>query len=282
MMTGSALSAAMAEDRRFRLLWTLAWPLRMYLRFTPIERGRMFLVWKVLFALMPSGDRTFPAHGPGGSQVRLRYTEVIGFLFLLQGSFERAEIESLMKAARPGSVAVDIGANVGIFTIPLARAVGADGAVWAFEPLPENLDRLQANVAENRLTNVSLFAAAASDADGVLPFHVADDSAYGSTHEIYSDRGTGKSLTVPAVRLDTEWRARGMPLVSVIKIDVEGAELDALRGSQEVIHRCRPTLLIEAANADELGDIETYLTPFNYGRSRPGGFVEHNHLFVPL
>ena len=271
-----------AEDRRFRVLWALAWPLRMYVRYTRIDRGRRFLIWRVLRALVPPEDRTFLAHSPGGGRVRLRYREVIGFLRLVHGSFEDAEVETLMEAARPGTVAVDIGANVGIFTVPLARAVGTDGTVWAFEPLPENLDRLHANVTENQLANVRLFAAAASDTDGALSFHVAGDSAYGSTREVFSGWGTGRSLTVPAVRLDAEWRTRGMPFVSVIKIDVEGAELAVLRGSRDVIRHCRPVLLVEAANSDELAKIEKYLLLFNYERRGRGGFLAHNHLFVPF
>jgi FkbM family methyltransferase len=271
-----------AEDRRFRVLWALAWPVRMYARYTHIEYGRRFLIWRVLYALVPAGDRTFVAASPGGGRVRLRYREVVGFLRLFQGSFEDAEVKTLMDAARSGRVAIDIGANVGIFTIPLARAVGTDGAVWAFEPLPENVDRLRANVRDNELTNVRVVAAAASDTDGALSFQVAGDSAYGSTREVFSDWRTGRSLTVPGVRLDSEWRACGMPHVSVIKIDVEGAELAALRGAQAVIRRCRPVLLVEAANSDELGKIEKYLLPFNYERRRRDDFLEQNHLFVPL
>jgi FkbM family methyltransferase len=231
---------------------------------------------------LPPDDRTFFALTPGGGRVRLRYREVIGFTVLLQGSFEDAEVKTLMQAARPGTVAVDVGANVGIFTIPLARAVGPDGAVWAFEPLPENLDRLGANLRENHLTNVRLLAAAASDADGTLSFNVADDSAYGSTGDVLHGREAVRSVTVSAVRLDVEWRRRGMPFVSVIKIDVEGAELAVLRGSHDVIGRCRPVLLVEAANADDLAEIENYLSPFKYERRRPDRFVGHNHLFVPV
>jgi FkbM family methyltransferase len=270
-----------AGERRFRVFWALAWPLRMYGRYTWIERGRRFLIWRVLWALLPPQDRTFLAHGPGGGRVRLRYREVIGFLRLVQGSFERAEVETLMDAARPGTVAVDVGANVGIFTIPLGRAVGTDGAVWAFEPLPDNLDRLRANIAENRLANVSLFEAAASDTEGTLSFHVAGDSAYGSTREVFQGWGTGRTLEVPGVRLDTEWRARGMPRVSVIKIDVEGDERAVLRGAREVIRRCRPVLLLEAANGDELAKIEGYLLPLGYERCERAGFAGRNYLFIP-
>lgn len=270
------------EDRRFQVVWALAWPLRMYVRYARIKYGRNFLVHRALAALVPGKDRTFLAHSPGGGRVRLRYGEAIGFTTLLQGSFECREVETLMRAARSGTVAVDVGANVGIFTVPLAYAVGANGAVWAFEPLPENVDRLRANITENQLPNVELFAAAASDTDGSASFRIASDSALGSTREVFYDQGTGRSLTVPTVRLDSEWRARGMPIVSVIKVDVEGAELAVLRGAEDVILRCRPVLLVEAASSDELAKIEKYLLPFKYERSARDGFVAYNHLFVPL
>jgi FkbM family methyltransferase len=269
-------------DRRFRLVWAVAWPLRIYLRHTPLKLGRTFLIWHVLAALTPKGDRTFLAKCPDGSRVRLRYSEVVGFLMLVQGSFERAEVETMIEAARPGTVAVDVGAHVGIFTVPLAHAVGAGGSVWAFEPQPENLERLQANLAENHRTNVSLFGAAASDADGGLLFHVADDSAYGSTGEVLQGRGTVGSLKVQALRLDTVWKGDGMRPVSVVKIDVEGAELAVLRGAQELIRRCRPVLLVETATSDQLAEIERYLSALGYEKRDPKGFAARNHLFVPF
>jgi len=217
-----------------RLIWTLLWPLRTYARYTPLERGRRFLIWQVLASLVP--DRSFFAHVPGG-RVRLRSREVVGFLRLFQGSFEQAEMETLTEAARPGTVAVDAGAHVGLFTIPLARAVGTKGAVWAIEPLPENVRRLDANVRANRLSNVTIFSSAASDADGRVAFEIAGDSAYGSTREVVSAWRTAKVLQVSTLCLDTEWKARGMPCVSVMKIDVEGAELQVLRGAEREIGR---------------------------------------------
>jgi FkbM family methyltransferase len=264
-------------DLAFRLRWALLSPLRAYVRYSPLQRGRPFLMWRVLGALVP--DRTFLAHVRGG-KVRLRCREVVGFLRLVQGSFEEAEIETLSKAACPGTVAIDAGAHVGLFTIPFSRAVGPEGEVWAFEPLPENVERLRANVQENRLRNVATFAAAASDADGVLPFRLAGDSAYGSTVEVRDDWETGKSMNVRAVSLDTEWKARGMPPVTALKVDVEGAELRVLRGSRQLLRRYRPPVLVEVTDPDELERIASYLAPLAYEERSEGGFAPHNHLFT--
>lgn len=262
-------------DLSFRVFWALLWPLRAFVRFTP--RGRRFLTWRVLAPVIPR--RSFIAHVPGG-KVRLRSREVVGFLRLVQGSFEQAEIETLTEAARPGTVAIDAGAHVGMFTVPLARAVGGEGGVWALEPLPENVMRLRANLLENRLRNVRIFPSAASDADGVQAFHVAGDSAYGSTRDVLPAWGTDELLEVPAMRLDTEWKKHGMPCVSVIKIDVEGDELRVLHGAENLLRALRPRLLIEVPSPDELEQIVRYLSPFDYERREAPGFAAHNHLFA--
>jgi FkbM family methyltransferase len=262
-------------DLSFRVVWGLLWPLRAFARYIP--RGRGFLTWRVLASLVP--NRTFLAHVPGG-KVQLRSREAVGFLRLVQGSFEQAEIETLTEAARPGTVAIDAGAHVGVFTIPLARAVGTAGAAWAIEPLPENVRRLRANLRANGLHNVTVLAAAASDVDGQVAFEVAGDSAYGSTREVLSGWGTAEVIQVSAVRLDTEWRRHGMPRVSVIKIDVEGAELRVLRGAENLLRALRPQLLIEVPDPDELEQIMRYLSSFDYERLETPGFAAHNHLFL--
>jgi FkbM family methyltransferase len=262
-------------DLSFRVVWGLLWPLRAFARCTP--RGRRFLTWRVLASLVP--NRAFLAHVLGG-KVELRSREVVGFLRLVQGSFEQAEIETLIEAARPGTIAIDTGAHVGLFTIPLARAVGTEGVVWAIEPLPENVRRLRANLRTNGLHNVTVIASAASDADGQLAFELAGDSAYGSTREVLQGWGTAEVVQVSAVRLDTEWRRHGMPRVSVIKIDVEGAELRVLRGAENLLRVLRPQLLIEVSNPDELEQIVRYLSSFDYERRETPRFAAHNHLFL--
>jgi FkbM family methyltransferase len=235
------------------------------------------MMWRILASLVP--DRTFLAQVPGG-KVRLRCREVVGLLRLFQGSFEQAEIETLVEAARPGTVAIDAGAHVGLFTIPLARAVGREGEVWAIEPLPENVQRLRENVVANRLGNVTVLASAASDADGRQGFQVAGDSAYGSSREVDQAWETDEALDVTAVRLESVWRAHGMPRVSVIKIDVEGDELRVLRGADDLIRACRPVLLVEVPKPDELDQVVRYLAPFNYERHERQGFTVANHLFA--
>jgi FkbM family methyltransferase len=203
---------------------------------------------------------------------------VIGYTTLLWGSFERAEIEMLRAAVRPGTIAIDVGANVGIFTIPLALVAGE---VWAIEPLRENAARVRENARRNGLANVAVFTAAAADEDGEVRFHLARDSVYGSTREVFDGHDTGETRVVPALRLDGEWLRRDRPSVSVLKVDVEGAELAVLRGARNLLENARPALLVEAGSAASLLEIDRFLLELGYERQPHAAFAPQNHFFVP-
>src|SRR4030095_11405574 len=86
--------------------------------------------------------------------------------FICCEDYELTEREFLKRLLRPGDVFVDIGANIGLFTILAGRYVGAEGAVYAFEPCAKTYERLLANVELNRLTNVSCYQAALSNHTG--------------------------------------------------------------------------------------------------------------------
>src|SRR4029079_9829718 len=75
---------------------------------------------------------------------------------------------------------------------------------------------------------------------------LATDSAYASLVRVKQDRSTGESLTVPVVTIDQLWEERKRPAISFCKIDVEGAELQVLRGAEQVLRACRPALILEA------------------------------------
>jgi hypothetical protein len=125
----------------FKAAWGLAWPIRAYLRHTPAHRGRGLVEAALVRLVLPLAPTTFITALPGGGTIALRYRERIGLSTLVYGSFEAAETELLRRLARPGTTAIDAGANVGLFTIPLALAVGDEGRVLAVEPAPETAAR---------------------------------------------------------------------------------------------------------------------------------------------
>jgi len=139
----------------------------------------------------------------------------------------------------PASTVVDVGANIGLSTILLARSAQR---VIAFEPSPTNVGYLRRNLASNGIANVEVVAAAVSDRPGTLRFHVAQFGA--GSHVVAAGYVQGDAIAtidVPAVTLD---EALTVP-VSFIKIDAEGHEPDVLAGARAVLTRDRPLVHIE-------------------------------------
>jgi FkbM family methyltransferase len=167
-----------------------------------------------------------------------------------------------------------------MYTVALATAVGREGAVLAFEPVPQTSERLRANLSLNELTNVEVVSAAAGASRGIADIRLANDSAYASLVNVKKGRGTGKIISVRIVTLDEVWEERGRPAVSFCKIDVEGAELSVLEGAARMLAACRPALLLEADRGAELDALMSWLRTRGYRERASPGFMPWNHLFV--
>jgi FkbM family methyltransferase len=162
------------------------------------------------------------AHLPGGEAVRL----LPEYRFV---TWNPAEYDAFRAAARPGAVALDVGANVGAYTLLLGQWVRPGGRVYAFEPAPEALDGLARHVALNGLgETVSVVRAAAAASSGTATLAV--DGISGANRLAEAPGGE----RVETVTID-DFCARGSLRPTFIKIDVEGAELDVLRGARDTI-----------------------------------------------
>jgi FkbM family methyltransferase len=148
----------------------------------------------------------------------------------------------LRDALRPGMSFVDIGANIGFFTMLAAHLVGPSGRVYAFEPYQLNVKLLYLSARVNAFEHISVFPFAASDAEGLLAFDNVGSNGHVTTPR--ADLSSVLTTTlVYAARLDAV--LRDVPRVDVIKIDVEGTEYRALRGGVELLARSRPTIVSE-------------------------------------
>jgi FkbM family methyltransferase len=147
------------------------------------------------------------------------------------GGYERATTELLQDLLRPGCTFVDLGANIGYFTVLAASLVHPGGRVWCFEPNPRTYERLEANVRGSRAASlVTSSRCALSDANGQADLHLfGDDDALGSLVA-----QTGDVVRVDLCAGDS---ILGRERVDAMKIDVEGAELSALRGLDQTIVR---------------------------------------------
>jgi FkbM family methyltransferase len=137
-----------------------------------------------------------------------------------------------------GAVVWDIGANVGLYTLPVARSAADGVRVVAFEPVPRNLEYLRRHLALNRLESaVRVVAAAAGDVAGTMRFTAGSGPSQGRLDP-------GGETEVPCIVLDAWRRTEGEPPPSLVKMDVEGGEAAVLRGAAEVFQSARPTLFL--------------------------------------
>ncbi len=155
---------------------------------------------------------------------------------------------------RPGSVAIDVGANLGEWTVPLARSVGAAGRVIAIEPAPRSAAALEATLAANALRQAEIFRCAIGDHDGQTEFAVpVVTSARTDTGRARIGPGrTGyEALRVPLRRLESLAAELTLDRLDLIKIDVEGHERQALDGAASILDQYRPTLVMETGHEAE-------------------------------
>jgi FkbM family methyltransferase len=263
--------------RLLRLVWPLTWPVRTYWARSERKLGKQFVTDRLIRPCLPAPPAGFEVERPGGGRVFVHYREDLGLVALLSGEFELPETEWLLARARGGTTVIDVGANVGMFTVPLAAAAER---VLALEPAPANVERLEDNLRRNALENVTVRPVAVGERPGTLVLRLGDDPMFHSTTEVADRRGTGDELEVEATTLDAEWRAAGSPDVSVVKVDVEGGEPPVLRGAGGLLAAQRPALLLEAGTTERLRELESILAPYGYRVAQPPGFSPQNYAFV--
>lgn len=267
------------RERLFPLIWNLLLPVRLYLRSFPVQRGKGILLLHVVMPLLPPLEAEFEMRLPGEARIALRYRETLGLSSLLYGTFELAELEFVRRYLRAGDGVMDIGANVGIFSVLMGVALGGSGRTFSFEPAPANVMRLKQNLERNRLDNAKVFPCALGEADGRMTLHLATDPAYPSLLEVQSGLGDGTGVPVEVRRLDGVWEEVGRPRIAFVKMDVEGAEAAVIRGASRFLSDCHPTMLVEANSPAELEVLCSLLGPHGYEVVQPAGFAPHNYVF---
>lgn len=179
-------------------------------------------------------------------------------------AFERENIGYLAHYdLKPGDVVVDAGGYEGTFTVYAGKAVGEKGRVIVFEPDPENCRKLQENILLNGLQNVTVIKKALWREDKKLKFndkHTAGSSFFG---------GSGPNIhDVEAVALDNELERIGVKQVNFIKMDVEGAEVQALAGAERILKSNNVHLAVASyhiINGEETSEaVESILRGFGY------------------
>jgi FkbM family methyltransferase len=161
------------------------------------------------------------------------------------GNNELPVQQALASCLARDAVFYDIGANVGFFTVIAARLVGPDGSVYAFEPVPKNAAYIQLNVDLNRFRNVTVVSKAVSAAPGQGQLWLAKYAGGGALATAAVPPDATQLIDVDLVSIDDlVFRQKWRP-PTVVKIDVEGAEIEVLQGMLRTLREIKPVILYE-------------------------------------
>lgn len=198
------------------------------------------------------------------------------------GAHTRNELAMVASLLRPGDRMLDIGAHVGTFALPLARRVGPEGHVFAFEASRDNHALLERNIRLNAMeSSITTTFGVVSEEPGAFSMRSPDETNSGMHYFVATAGPTSAEL--PSVQIDAWHAAAGSPPVALVKIDVEGAEVSVLRSSRRLIERHRPAIYIEINTAalanfgKSAMDIETELSALGYHFFRNVGARNSSH-----
>lgn len=183
-------------------------------------------------------------------------------LDMVIGSYEPAIQSLIEETLRPGDIAFDVGSNLGYFTLMMAKKVGSGGQVVAFEPDPEMFSALKRNLGRNSdaAAPVRALSVAAGAARGKVRFARGWRATRGRIV------ATGGDLDVDVMTVDEASKRYGLP--RLLKIDVEGGELDVLCGAGSVLTETRPLVLVEVHSSELETRCARFLEGLGYNCSR--------------
>lgn len=157
-----------------------------------------------------------------------------------KGEFDPKVFEPLRGVLQPGGTFLDVGANVGFYSMLALDAVGLGGAVHAFEMDERPRKCLRKTITHERIPNLSLHEFAVGNRDGHIGVAMQEDSGQSGVVE------TGGQRQIAMRKLDTWWHESGVRTIQGLKLDIEGSELLALRGAEELLRTERPLIVCEA------------------------------------
>lgn len=159
------------------------------------------------------------------------------------GVYERYETKLFRSKIKPAMTIIDIGANLGYYTVLASRLVGEQGLVLAFEPEPNFFKLLSKNINRNDIKNVNHYEMAIAEKKGISELHLSDENK-GHNSLIYSEE-LKTSVNVKTTTLDDFLNSQIIKKVDIIKMDIEGAEILAIEGMKNTLIKHTPLLFLE-------------------------------------
>lgn len=183
------------------------------------------------------------------------------------GTWEQTMQDIFLRFIKQGDSVYDLGAHQGFLAMLASRLINGEGKVYAFEPLPSNFNRMEENIQRNAIKNCVLYNVAVSDSSKLVKFSSSQEDV-SNTYIKSSPAFQSKSFVeVKAVSLDELLEKNELTPPDFIKIDVEGAELDVLKGAAKILKVHSPILYLETHNVHNPGIDQAcinFLTSLNY------------------
>ncbi len=245
-------------------------PLRSMRRW-PVIGGWMH---RVSHAVLPADQRHWARiqSGPAtGLWLELNPRTGEGYL---RGEAEERVQRKLAERLQPGTVFYDLGANIGLFSLLAARIVGSKGRVFSFEPDPGVAARLRRNIVRNELSNVTVIEMGVWSKTGEVRFVPADSASPDGGTGRFISRDDGDAARLKCVALDDF--IADHPAPDAIKCDVEGAEVEVLRGAEKLIAARHPWILGEMHSDSNALAWRQALSPFGYQFE----FIDASHILA--
>lgn len=219
----------------------------------------------------------------------LRFNATGGYPGYLLGTTEAEEQKTFASFLENGGVFYDIGANIGFYTTLAGRLVGSEGQIYAFEPFPDAAEKIRYNASINDYKNIDVFEVAVSKENGEAHFAILERSSQNRLETREDKESTSNNITVDTVRLDDFIQNHALRLPTLVMIDIEGAEFDAIEGMEKTIKTALPVLMVEVHWL--IGELhatyEKILKPLGYtirtldGQPLPTEPVRYHVIFEP-
>ncbi|MDB5255484.1 MAG: FkbM family methyltransferase [Chitinophagaceae bacterium] len=194
-----------------------------------------------------------------GVQLIIPYFESLNLQFIVStqylidwnvfffGQYEKETNDLLLEYIKPGQVVIEAGANNGTETVLLSRLVGPTGKVFAFEPVEHIHNMLQLNLSINHCGNVTAEQKALGESDGELYFNVLPENFcnQGMAGK-YDERSVDTKVLVQQTSIDSLLLQHHIQAIDFIKMDIQGAEIELLKGAEQTIQKSKPLIFTEA------------------------------------
>jgi FkbM family methyltransferase len=209
----------------------------------------------------------------GNITLKIDRSRSMGASLYWTGLHELREFIFLHRILKKEMVAIDVGANLGEYTMFMAKRL-TEGRVLSFEPMELIRRQLEENVELNHFDRVAIFDFGLSNKKQRLQLHEVEDGNEGLGTLFLGDKKSKGSIEIALESLDEKWDSFQLQRLDLIKIDVEGSELFVLQGAKKTIAKFRPLILVEISDENfkaagyHAADVEIFFKEINYQARR--------------